>query len=296
MSKFPACDHDKSFAMKLHQTSHRVTTPATGVLRFAARFVMLVLLILATLRQPASAQQPDSVHVVDLAPLTADQVVSNLAQMNRHRVQALRAYQGTRTYRIEYQGFSGVRSAEMVVKLKYLSPGKKEFVIQSTTGSKLIIDKVLKNLLAAEQEELGPGTQRRSALTEDNYHFKLNGHESGPSGGTYVLQVEPRRKDKFLFRGRIWVNATDFAVVRLEAEPTKNPSFWTKKTNIVQVYRKVSDFWLPAYNHSIAAVRLGGHADLTIEYKDYAITDASKVSTLLTARSTLHNETARAQE
>jgi hypothetical protein len=80
MSRFPACDHDKSFAMKLHQTSHRVTTPATGVLRFAAQFVMLVLLILATLRQPASAQQPDSVHVVNLAPLTAEQVVSNLAK------------------------------------------------------------------------------------------------------------------------------------------------------------------------------------------------------------------------
>jgi hypothetical protein len=88
--------------MKLHQTSHRVTTPATGVLRFAARFVMLVLLILATLRQPVSAQRPDSVHVVNLAPLTAEQVVSNLAQMNLRRVQALRAYQGTRTYRIEY--------------------------------------------------------------------------------------------------------------------------------------------------------------------------------------------------
>jgi hypothetical protein len=293
MSKFPACDHDKSFAMKLHKASHRVTTPATGVLRFAARFVMLVLLILAALRQPASAQQPDRVHP---APLTAEQVVSNLAQMNLHRVQALRAYQGTRTYRIEYQGFPGVRSAEMVVKLKYLSPGKKEFVIQSTTGSKPIIDKVLKNLLAAEQEELAPGTQRRSALTEDNYHFRMNGHESGPSGGTYVLQVEPRRKDKFLYRGRIWVDASDFAVVRLEAEPTKNPSFWTKKTNIVQVYTKVNDFWLPAYNHSIAAIRLGGHADLTIEYKDYAITDAGKVSTLSTARSTLHSETARAQQ
>jgi hypothetical protein len=257
---------------------------------------MLALLILATLRQPASAQQPDSVHVGNLAPLTVEQVVSNLAQMNLHRVQALRAYQGTRTYRIEYQGFPGVRSAEMVVKLKYLSPGKKEFVIQSATGSKLIIDKVLKNLLAAEQEEMAPGIQRRSALTEDNYHFRLNGHESGPSGGTYVLQVEPRRKDKFLYRGRIWVDASDFAVVRLEAEPTKNPSFWTKQTNIVQAYTKVNDFWLPAYNHSVAAIRLGGHADLTIEYKDYAITDAGKVSTLSTARSTLQSETARAQK
>jgi hypothetical protein len=59
--------------------------------------------------------------MANAAPLTAEQVVYNLAQMNLHRIQALRAYQGTRTYRIEYQGFPGARSAEMVVKLKHLS-------------------------------------------------------------------------------------------------------------------------------------------------------------------------------
>jgi hypothetical protein len=296
MSRFPASDHDEGFAMKPHETNHRATTPVTNVLRFAARFVLLALPILATVGQPASAQQPDSVPIANPAPLTTEQVVYNLTQMNLHRAQALRAYQGTRTYRIEYQGFPGTRSAEMVVKLKYLSPGKKEFVIQSETGSKLIIDKVLKNLLEAEQEELAPEIQRRSALTEDNYRFRLIGHGGGLSAGTYVLQVEPRRKDKFLYRGRIWVDAGDFAVVRLEAEPTKNPSFWTRKAAIVQVYTKVSDFWLPARNHSITAIRLGGHADLTVEYKDYEITDAGKVSTLAAPRSTLQGETASAQQ
>jgi hypothetical protein len=108
--------------------------------------------------------------------------------------------------------------------------------------------------------------------------------------------VEPRTKDKFLYRGRIWVDAEDFAVVRLEAEPAKNPSFWTKKAEIVQVYMKVSDFWLPAYNHSVTAIRLGGHAELTIEYKDYEITGTSRVSSSMMLRSTPHAETARAQE
>ncbi len=93
--------------------------------------------------------------------------------------------------------------------------------------------------------------------------------------------VRPQTAVQDLCRGRIWVDASDFAVVRLEAEPTKNPSFWTKKADIVQVYTKVSDFWLPAYNHNITAIRLGGHADLIIEYKDYAIPDASKVGTLI---------------
>jgi len=69
-----------------------------------------------------------------------------------------------------------------------------------------------------------------SALTLENYRFQLVGYESGPFGAMYVLTVEPRKNEKYLYRGRIWVDADDFAVVRLEAEPAKNPSFWTKKS------------------------------------------------------------------
>jgi hypothetical protein len=199
--------------------------------------------------------------------------------MNLYRAQALHSYQGSRTYRAEYHGFPGTRAAEMVVSVKYVS-GKKQFIVESSAGSGLIIDKVLKKLLEAEVEATDVERQRRSALTEDNYHFTLIGYESGSPDGTYVLRVEPRTEGKFLYRGRIWVDGQDFAVVRLEAEPAKNPSFWTKHTEIVQQYMKVGDFWLPARNHSISAIRLGGHAELTIEYKDYEITSASQVSTL----------------
>ena len=96
----------------------------------------------------------------------------------------------------------------------------------------------------------------------------------------YVLIVEPRRKDKFLYCGRIWVDAEDFAVVRLEAEPAKNPSFWTKNSEVEQVYTKVSNFWLPARNHSITTIRLGGRAELTIQYNNYQITSADPFGNL----------------
>jgi hypothetical protein len=98
----------------------------------------------------------------------------------------------------------------------------------------------------------------------------------------YVLAVEPRRKDKFLYEGRIWIDAQDFAVVRLEAKPAKNPSFWTRSSLIEQVYTKVGQFWLPLRNHSVSAVRLGGTADLTIQYKDYRIGPAEQVTNLST--------------
>jgi len=94
----------------------------------------------------------------------------------------------------------------------------------------------------------------------------------------YGLTVEPKTKSKFLFRGRIWVDANDFAVVRLEAEPAKNPSFWTKGSQIEQSYEKVDDFWLPQRNHRVSSIRIGGREELTIEYRSYNITGSERVS------------------
>jgi hypothetical protein len=119
--------------MKLHETDQRARAPSANV-HFHSEFAILFLIL--ALSQPAGAQQPDTAPVANRAPLTAQEVVHNLVQMNLHRVQALRGYQGTRTYRLEYHGFPGTRSAEMVVNVKYLSPGTKDFIVQSATGSK----------------------------------------------------------------------------------------------------------------------------------------------------------------
>jgi outer membrane lipoprotein-sorting protein len=282
--------------MSRHGTHHRATTSATNILNLRPEVVFLLLPMLVALWQSASGQQPETAFVANQVSLTTEQVVHNLVQRNLQRLQALQAYQGTRSYRAEYHGFPGTRSAEMVVSVKYLFPGKKEFSVQSATGSEFIIDKVFKKLLEAENEALDTETQRRSALNDDNYRFTLIGYESGFSGAAYVLHVEPRTKNKFLYRGRIWVDTEDFAVVRLEAEPAKNPSFWTKKAEIVHVYKKVSDFWLPAYNHSVTAMRLGGRAELTIDYKDYEITGGNSISSVSMLRSASEAETARGQQ
>jgi len=265
--------------------------------RSPIRTVLLTLLLLFCigLQRSGSAQQPGMSVPVANAPLSIDQVVENLVRMNLERAHALHAYHGTRIYRVEYCGFPGTRNAQMVVDVKYQSPGTKEFTIQSATGSRIIIDKVFKKLLQVEKDAQAAEAQSHTALNSDNYDFTLVGYESTPFGSMYVLIVEPRTKDKFLYRGRIWVDAEDFAVTRLEAEPAKNPSFWTKNSEVEQVYMKVSDFWLPAHNHSITAIRLGGRAELTIQYNDYQITGADPVGNLTTLEPTRTADISRAQ-
>lgn len=246
----------------------------TSFLCARIRVALLVLIGLS----PAAAQPSDKPATSGSFRLNAEEVVTNLMQRNLERATALRAYQGTRVYRLDYHGFPGSRSAEMTVEVKYRSPDSKEFSVRSKNGSQLLIDRVFAKLMQSEKEALTKENQSRVALNNENYRFTLAGYESTPTGSTYVLSVEPVTNNKLLYRGRIWVDAEDFAVVRIDAVPAKNPSFWTKETRIEQVYGKVGDFWLPVSNRSTSAIRLGGHAYLTIDYKDYQITAATPLA------------------
>jgi hypothetical protein len=206
--------------------------------------------------------------------LSADQVVDNLVHKNEERAQALLHSEGIRVYHLAYRGFPGDRDAEMIVKATYDSPSSKEFKVVSESGSKLILDRVFKKLLESEREAAQPAMSARTQLNRDNYNFELVGYEPSETGGQYVLRVSPKSRNKYVYRGKVWVDGIDFAVTHIEAEPAQNPSFWTKKSEIHHDYKKVGAFWLPAWNESVSYIRLGGRATLTIEYKDYRLKDA----------------------
>lgn len=211
---------------------------------------------------------------ITTAPLSVDQVVNNLVRKDEERAKALRHYECTRIYRLSYRGFPGDRDAEMTVAAIYDRPSTKNFKVISQTGSKLIIDRVFKRLLESEKEAAEPEMRARTLLNPNNYEIALVGYESSETGGQYVLAVVPKAKSKYVYRGKVWVDGTDFAVTRIDAEPAQNPSFWTKKSEIHHQYIKVQNFWLPQRNESVSYIRLGGRATLTIDYNDYRVNDS----------------------
>ena len=220
-------------------------------------------------------ESAQSLHSAENTSPSAEQIALKLQERNAERAAALDQFNGTRVYRMQYRGIPGDRDAEMVVNVTYRAPEAKEFYVVSQSGSKFVIDHVFKKLLEGEQEAANEENRKNSALTTENYEFTSAGYETTPEGAEYVLNLLPKTKNKFLYRGRIWVDARDFAVVRIEGEPAKNPSWWIKKTEVKHRYVKVNDFWLPAENHTESLIRLGGRAILSIEYKDYKITKAS---------------------
>jgi len=206
--------------------------------------------------------------------LNLDQVLTKLEERNAKRAAELQQFDGKRIYRMQYRGLFKGRDAEMVVKVRFVAPNSKQFTVVSETGSRFVIDHVFKKLLDAEKEASTGDNRRDSALSRDNYNFALVGYEMTPAGPQYVLSLQPKSNNKFLYRGRIWVDAKDFAVVRIEGEPNRNPSMWITKTDFAHHYTKVDGFWLPSQNYTETSVRFGGKSRLSIEYQDYKVVKA----------------------
>jgi len=205
-------------------------------------------------------------------PLSADAIVQKLMAANAQRAQALSGYRGRRVYRLVYKGLWGSHDAEIVVDTTYSAPDKKDFKIVSETGSRLLINRVLLRLLSSESEAQESENRKALEISPENYDFSLDEIEHTAKGDFYVLNVKPRGKSRYLYRGKIWVDAHDFAVARMDGEPQKNPSLWVSHTDIEYQWGKKDGFWLPVHNESVTQVRMGGRATLTIDYSDYQIT------------------------
>jgi len=219
----------------------------------------------------ASAAAPASAASGDLSHgLGVDQIVTRMIEANKRRMDDLKGYTEERTYSVAYHGFPVSLSATMVVEATYEAPKTKQFRILSLTGSKLLADRVLKRLLATEEE--AAHNPQETALDPANYSFTLLGQEPLDGRLCYLLAVAPKTDNKLLYRGTIWVDADDYAVTKINAEPAQNPSFWIRSTEIHHVYSKTGPFWLPEHNESDTRVRLGGSAVLTIDYGAYKTT------------------------
>ena len=230
----------------------------------AGRFLATLALLVASL--PAVAEQ-----ATVSAPLNADEVMQHVVQMNEQRANALETYSSIRRYHLECHCLSH-KQADMVVRAEYEAPNKKVFTIVSESGSGTVRNRVFKKLLEAEQESMREENQQRSAITPHNYTFQLVDYQKTDGNEFYVLEAQPLNKNKFLFRGRIWVDAKDFAIARVEGEPAVNPSWWTVKTDFKRSDQRVGSFWLPESNDSETKMRIFGTAVLTIKYGEYQIT------------------------
>jgi len=200
-------------------------------------------------------------------PLTAAEIVNRLAAHDLTRQSSIDGYAGMRRYVLENHKFN--KRAEMLVQVRGDRDGTKHFEILSKEGWGGAHKHVLHKMLESESETSRPEMRANARLTPENYDFALSGTELVAGRTAYVLEVKPKRSEKYLFQGRIWVDTEDYALARAEGQPAKKPSFWTKNIHFVQIYQKCGSLWFPLSTQSVTEARLFGTTDVSIDYFDY---------------------------
>ena len=202
--------------------------------------------------------------------LTTPEIVERMVQADNDRLAALGGYTGVRRYRFENKKSN--KRAELTTRISCDNAGVKTFEVISESGSGFVRNHIIRKMMDAEHEASEKGERQDTRIIPANYGFTLVGTEVLDGRTSYVLEVDPKTRNKFLIRGRIWVDAEDFAIARVEGQPAKNPSFWIRSVQIVQRYGRTGQFWLPASNQSVAQARIFGQTEVAIDYFDYVTT------------------------
>ena len=169
---------------------------------------------------------------------------------------ALRHLEATNT-RFNKHGWMDVRTE--------MSPeGHFSFEVLAEGGSSYIRKKVLLPILEGERDIVARGDATRAALSPNNYRFAAE-EPSGP--GLVRLTVKPLREEMTLIDGALIVTETDAELIRVEGRLAGNPSFWTRRVDIIRRYGRVAGVRAPLGVESVAQVRIAGRSEMTMTYQ-----------------------------
>jgi hypothetical protein len=195
---------------------------------------------------------------------SVESVVTHMAQARLENRTRLRPYTVTRNYKLIGKEKQTTRS-EVIAELSFIPPDAKQFVIREATGMGLG-ERIVRQML--EHETAIVKNYGSTDMSPANYEFRMAGEDVWEGHPCYVLEMLPRRKDKILLRGKIWVDATTYLLRRTEGEPGKAPSWWLRDSRIVLIYGDVAGMWLQISSESTADVRfLGTHTMISRDVK-----------------------------
>jgi hypothetical protein len=207
---------------------------------------------------------------------TLETIIARMAQARAENRARLRAYVVTRNYKLFGKDDSKAKS-EVIADVAFVPPNSKKYTIQKANGSGLG-QIIVRRMLANESE-----VTKDYAATDfstDNYEFRFIREADLGGQLCYVLELLPRRKERYLLHGDIWVDANTCLLRRFEGEPAKMPSWWVRDVRITFVYGEVGGMWMQTASDAVAEVRLLGRStmvsrDMTYKLPEFTATGNS---------------------
>jgi len=168
------------------------------------------------------------------APNAADHSIQRFLAQNdtQHPYRAVR--------RLEAE--NGSRAGWLEATTDYAPETGFRYQVTAEGGSEYIRTNVLRAVLEGEQEAVTRGEIGRSSLGQDNYTFQAAGVDD--EGLANVLS-SPRRKERILVPGKMFLQPEDGSLVPLQGVLAKSPSFWIKYVEIVRSYAPIEGAVVP---------------------------------------------------
>jgi hypothetical protein len=214
----------------------------------------LSLVIIAAPAYPQNSAVEPEPTVPDLSV-----IVPSMEKVERQNPALTHPYEMIR----EYKAFGADDShpiSEVTAKISFVPPDKRTFAFTHVSGNAKG-KKIVRTML--EQEAQPAASGHNGDISRPNYDFAFLRQENFGPVPEYVLHIVPKRKEKNLLLGQIWVDAKTLQIRRIEGVPAQNPSIWIKDIHITLQFGDVNGMWLPISLDAIATVHFSGRYTLT---------------------------------
>ena len=230
--------------------------------RLAVQAWGMLFLSLTTAVEYASAQTSSPIPALET-------IIARMALARNENQSRFRSYVVTRDYKLSDKENYKTR-AQVVADVRFIPPNSKEYSIQQASGMGLG-ELIVRRMLASEAEIAKDFSS--TDISPDNYDFRFLREEEASGQHCYVLELAPRRKDRHLLRGNIWVDAKTYLIRRTEGEPAKTLSWWLRDVRIALRYEDVSGMWLQTALEATATVRILGQYTMVSHDVKYQINE-----------------------
>jgi hypothetical protein len=246
--------------MTIHQRPSLMTSRIVSRASMCSVFALVLALAAAALaQQPAPSAKTDA------------EIIQGIDASVAKRTNAISTYTVQEQYTL-YRNGESTPAAEETIKTVYTRAVGKEYTPIAQSGSAFLRSAVIDKVLAGEKE-LNLAANRDGALiTSKNYDLQPQPGTVERNGSQCILvTLKPRRKSPHLFTGKMWIDASDSTVVRLEGAPSQAPSIFAGQTTVARDYIKIDGFSMATHAEARSHTFLFGDTLLKIDYTNYQI-------------------------
>jgi hypothetical protein len=203
-------------------------------------------------------------------------IIASMALARVENQARFRSYIVTRDYELFGKERAKTKS-QVTADVSFVPPATKNYTIQKAIGvsfGETLVRRMLKSEVEIAKDYAS------TDFSPENYDFRFILEEITGAQRHYVLELLPKRKDKNLLQGKIWVDAGTYLPQRIEGEPVKTPSWWLRRLHIELSFGEVGGMWLQTALEATATVRiLGPHTIVSRDVK-YQLSDLVAVTHL----------------